>query len=192
MEYLLDTDWIAGYLRATPAFVPAIDDRRAAGIAMSVVTLAELFSGVSQSSQPQKAEDQLRRFARGAQILGIDERIARIWGEQDTHLTRTGRRLATSISSSQPRLWLTTLLFAPKTASISNESKGSSCSAYRAQAAWPSSSLTTSSGRGSFARQVRRALIVGIPTIGDGGGTTDQPPQAALYAPSKIATQAWP
>lgn len=79
MEYLLDTDWIAAYLRATPAFVTAVDDRRAAGIAMSVVTLAELFSGVSQSSQPVKAEEQLRRFARGAPILGIDDRIARIW-----------------------------------------------------------------------------------------------------------------
>lgn len=93
MEYLLDTDWIAGYLRATPTFVLAIDDRRAAGIAMSVVTLAELFSGVSQSSQPKKAEDQLRRFARGAQILGIDERIARIWGEQDANLTRAGTKI---------------------------------------------------------------------------------------------------
>ncbi len=93
MQYLLDTDWIAGYLRATPTFVQAVDDRRAAGIAMSVVTLAELFSGVSQSSQSKKAEDQLRRFARGAQILGIDELIARIWGEQDANLTRAGTKI---------------------------------------------------------------------------------------------------
>jgi len=93
VEYLLDTDWIAGYLRATPTFVQAIDGRRAGGLAMSVVTLAELFSGVSQSSQPAKAEDQLRRFARGVQILGIDERIARTWGEQDAHLTRVGKKI---------------------------------------------------------------------------------------------------
>ena len=93
MQYLLDTDWIAAYLRATSAFVTAIDDRRTEGIAMSVVTLAELFSGVSQSSQPAKAEEQLRRFARGAPILGIDDRIARIWGEQDARLTRVGTKI---------------------------------------------------------------------------------------------------
>ncbi len=93
MQYLLDTDWIAGYLRASPAFVQAIDDRRPAGIAMSVVTLAELFSGVSQSSRPAKAEEQLRHFARGCQILGIDERIARIWGEEDARLSLAGQKI---------------------------------------------------------------------------------------------------
>lgn len=69
MQYLLDTNWIAGYLRATQAFV-------------------------SQSTQPSKAEDQLRRFAHGCQILGIDERIARIWGEEDARLSSTGQKIA--------------------------------------------------------------------------------------------------
>jgi predicted nucleic acid-binding protein len=93
VQYLLDTNWIAAYLRANATFVTAIDDRRSAGIGMSVVTLAELFSGVSQSTQPSRAEDHLRRFARGCQILGIDERVARIWGQEDARLSMTGQKI---------------------------------------------------------------------------------------------------
>lgn len=59
---------------------------------MSIATLAELFSGVKQSSQPVRAEEQLRRFARGVRILGIDECVARTWAELDTHLTRAGSK----------------------------------------------------------------------------------------------------
>lgn len=69
MQYLLDTDWITGYLRASQAFVKAIDDRRAAGIAMSVVTLAELFSGV-------------RSCAWNVSIsLSLVRRVSRAWVE---------------------------------------------------------------------------------------------------------------
>jgi tRNA(fMet)-specific endonuclease VapC len=49
MEYLLDTNWVAEYLRGRAAVVRAIDDRRGAGLAISVVTLAEVFSGITRA-----------------------------------------------------------------------------------------------------------------------------------------------
>jgi len=90
VRYLLDANWIAWYLRGRSEFVQAVDERRSAGLAISIVTLAELLSGVAQSTKRTESESQLREFARGVQILGIDERIARAWGEQDARLSQAG------------------------------------------------------------------------------------------------------
>lgn len=90
MRYLLDANWIAWYLRGRSEFVRAVDERRPAGLAMSIVTLAELLSGVAQSTKPAESEAQLREFARGVQILGIDELIARTWGDEDARLSQAG------------------------------------------------------------------------------------------------------
>jgi predicted nucleic acid-binding protein len=57
---------------------------------MSIVTLAELLSGVAQSTKRTESESQLREFARGVQILGIDELIARTWGDEDARLSQAG------------------------------------------------------------------------------------------------------
>lgn len=69
MQYLLDTTWAVEYLRRRPAFVVAVDERRARGLALSFVTLAELFSGVARSTDA-KAEKMLRRFLLSAPRTG--------------------------------------------------------------------------------------------------------------------------
>lgn len=56
MEFLLDSTWLVEYLRGKARFVRAIQERRAAGLGMSVVTLAELFSGVARATDREKAE----------------------------------------------------------------------------------------------------------------------------------------
>lgn len=45
---------------------------------------------MAQSEKRAESESQLREFARGVQILGIDERIARAWGEEDARLSQAG------------------------------------------------------------------------------------------------------
>ncbi len=93
MQYLLDTTWLAEYLRGNPKFTQAIRERRAEGLGMSIVTLAELLSGVARSTDREKAEREVRRVLSEVQVLGIDEGIARIWGEEDARLTLAGTRI---------------------------------------------------------------------------------------------------
>jgi predicted nucleic acid-binding protein len=93
MQYLLDTTWLAEYLRGNPKFVQAIQQRRADGLAMSVVTLAELFGGVARATDREKAEREVQRLVSQVQVLGIDERIARVWGEEDARLTMAGQKI---------------------------------------------------------------------------------------------------
>ena len=92
MQYLLDTDWVAEYLRGTPRFVQAIRERQADGLAISVITLAELFSGVARSTDREKAEREVRRILSEVRVLGIDEAICRLWGEEDARLTLAGEK----------------------------------------------------------------------------------------------------
>jgi tRNA(fMet)-specific endonuclease VapC len=93
VQYLLDTDWVAEYLRGTPQFVQALKDRKPDGLAISVITLAELFSGVSRSTDRDKAEREVRRVISEMLVLGIDETICRRWGEEDARLTLAGQKI---------------------------------------------------------------------------------------------------
>lgn len=73
VQYLLDTTWLAEYLRGNPKFVQAIQERKTDGLAMSIVTLAELFSGVVRSTDREKAERDVQGLVSQVQVLGIDE-----------------------------------------------------------------------------------------------------------------------
>ncbi|WP_157834903.1 hypothetical protein [Desulfofalx alkaliphila] len=42
-KYLIDTDWAINYLRGKPDFIKAIDEYRKEGIAVSTITIAELY-----------------------------------------------------------------------------------------------------------------------------------------------------
>lgn len=90
MQYLLDTSWAANYLRAKAPFVEAIKKFGPDGLAISVVTLAELFSGLEEARDRTKAERGLAEFLSRVQVLGIDEQICQIWGQEDTRLGRAG------------------------------------------------------------------------------------------------------
>lgn len=93
MEFLLDSTWLVEYLRGNTRFVQAVQERKPAGLAMSVVTLAELFSGVARSTDRERAEREVRRIISEVRILGLDEAVARAWGEEDARLTLAGQKI---------------------------------------------------------------------------------------------------
>jgi hypothetical protein len=46
LQYLIDTDWVIHYLHAHPAIVARLDELHPQGLALSIVSLAELYEGV--------------------------------------------------------------------------------------------------------------------------------------------------
>jgi predicted nucleic acid-binding protein len=90
VRYLLDTTWAADYLRARRPVVTAIKEREPEGLAISVVTLAELFSGIEEARDRTSAERGLAEFLSRVRVLGVDEQVCRIWGREDTRLSRAG------------------------------------------------------------------------------------------------------
>jgi hypothetical protein len=60
LRYLVDTDWVIQYLNADAKTVADLDARRSAGIAISVISLAELYEGAYYARDPGASEQKLR------------------------------------------------------------------------------------------------------------------------------------
>jgi len=80
--YLVDTNWVIHYLNDHPAIVARLQDLSAEGIALSYISLAELYEGVFYSRNPQHSEEGLNAFLRGVEILSLDEETTRIFGRE--------------------------------------------------------------------------------------------------------------
>ena len=61
-RYLLDTDWVIHYLHGRHDIVERVHGLSEQGIALSTVSLAELYEGVSFSSDPSGNESALQDF----------------------------------------------------------------------------------------------------------------------------------
>ena len=90
MRYLLDTTWAVNYLRGRDATVKKILSLKSEGLAISIVTLAELYEGVYRSANPALAEGHLKDFLSGLSILGVNEEICRIFGRERAKLRQKG------------------------------------------------------------------------------------------------------
>jgi tRNA(fMet)-specific endonuclease VapC len=93
VSYLLDSTWLVEYLRGDSKFIQAIRERLPDRLAMSIITLAELYSGVSRSRDSAKADREVQRVVSQVAVLGIDDTIARIWGREDARLTLAGQKI---------------------------------------------------------------------------------------------------
>jgi len=64
-KYLLDTDWAVYYLRGKKSIIKAIDEYREEGIAISTISIAELYDGIYRSPNPEQKEIVLLDFLEG-------------------------------------------------------------------------------------------------------------------------------
>ncbi|PHJ38061.1 hypothetical protein P378_12015 [Desulforamulus profundi] len=90
LKYLLDTDWAVYYLRGKEAFVKAIDELRGEGIAISTISIAELYEGVYRNPNPEKKEIILLNFLEGLRTLTVTKPVARLFGQKRAELYKMG------------------------------------------------------------------------------------------------------
>jgi tRNA(fMet)-specific endonuclease VapC len=90
-QYLVDTDWAIHYLNDHEGIVQRLRElQRQEGLALSIISLAELYEGVYYSREPEDDERALQDFLRGVTILGIDEYTCQIFGKERGRLRATG------------------------------------------------------------------------------------------------------
>jgi tRNA(fMet)-specific endonuclease VapC len=77
MTYLLDSDWVADYLKRRGPAIELVDPLFPAGLAISIVTHAEVYEGVYYGRDRARYERVYREFLRGVDILGISRHVAR-------------------------------------------------------------------------------------------------------------------
>ena len=93
VRYLLDTDWVIHYLNGHPTITQRLGELYTDGLAISVVSLAELYEGVYYSRDPQRDEELLENFLASITLLSIDEETCKIFGKERGRLRATGKTI---------------------------------------------------------------------------------------------------
>jgi tRNA(fMet)-specific endonuclease VapC len=94
MKYLVDTDWAIDHLHNVDRVVRRLEELATDGLGLSIITLAELYEGIFNSTDPQGNERGLRNFLQGVPLVDLDEETCRIFGRERGRLRREGRLIA--------------------------------------------------------------------------------------------------
>ena len=86
MRYLVETDWAVYYLRGHQGIVDKIKSYRPSGLAISIITLAELQAGVHYGNDPARAKEGLDNFLSTVKALPITEDICEHYGREYARL----------------------------------------------------------------------------------------------------------
>lgn len=91
VRYLVDTDWAVNFLLGHPETTDRLRQFRPEGLALSVVSLAELYEGVFYSRSPQQSQQGLDDFLEAVTVLSVDEDICRLFGRERGRLRGAGQ-----------------------------------------------------------------------------------------------------
>lgn len=94
VAYVVDTDWIIDHFNNIAKVTDKLNELRPEGIAVSVISLAELYEGVHYSRDPGKSQSILETFLQDFPILGIDEEICKVFGRERGKLRKQGRTVS--------------------------------------------------------------------------------------------------
>lgn len=86
--HLLDTGWIIRHLRGSNAYTESLNSLGSKNLAISVVSVAELFEGVYRADNPEAAEKAVRTFLSDKTLLTITQDICQLFGRHRSNLRR--------------------------------------------------------------------------------------------------------
>lgn len=90
-SYLVDTDWAIDYLNGQDRTRKRLEELEGSGLALSIISLAEIYEGIYYSKDPEANEQALLGFLQGVTVLSMDEEIARLFGKERGRLRGVGR-----------------------------------------------------------------------------------------------------
>ena len=91
IRYLIDTDWVIDHLHGIERVVNRLKELRSEGLALSVISLAELYEGVYYSRDPDKSQVALEAFLEDVSVLGVDEEICKRFARERGRLRKEGK-----------------------------------------------------------------------------------------------------
>ena len=93
IRFLLDSDWIIDALGNQSAAKEAITRHRAAGIAVSIVALGELYDGAVRDQDPPERLAAIRDYLTNFRVLGLSDEVMEVFARQRVRLRQSGQRL---------------------------------------------------------------------------------------------------
>jgi tRNA(fMet)-specific endonuclease VapC len=95
MKYLIDTDWVINHLKGEKRVVRKLEELAPEEMAMSVISLAEIYEGVYYSRDPAKSQQLLREFlAPDLKVLNVDQEVCKIFGRERGKLRQQNKMIS--------------------------------------------------------------------------------------------------
>jgi predicted nucleic acid-binding protein len=76
MTYLVDTDYVADYLKGQRNVAVILEPLMPEGIAMGIITFAEVYAGIFYGHNRTQHETGFRNFLKSTPVLGVTRSIA--------------------------------------------------------------------------------------------------------------------
>ena len=91
MKYLIDTNWATDHLRQVGTVSRRWENLAPEGLALSIVSLAEIYEGVYYSRDPARSEEVLNQFLDpDLEIFTIDEKTCQLFSRERGRLRQQG------------------------------------------------------------------------------------------------------
>ena len=91
MRYLLDTDWVVSFLNGRRAAVELGATLATHGIALSIITLGEIYEGLPRSSDYERRRAQVEAFVANLDLITLSPAIAWHYGRERARLRSQGQ-----------------------------------------------------------------------------------------------------
>lgn len=91
MIYLVDSDWVADYLKGRDTARTLLQSLVPEGLAISIITYAEVFEGLYYGTDRRRHEEGFRAFLQATPILPLTRAVARRYAVLRGGLQRQGQ-----------------------------------------------------------------------------------------------------
>lgn len=92
VSFLIDTDWVIDHFNGRTSVTQRLEQLREEGLALSMISVAELWEGVFFSRDPKRSQAMLEQFLSGVVILALDEESCKQFGHLRGSLRQRGKR----------------------------------------------------------------------------------------------------
>lgn len=91
LSFLIDTDWVIDHLNAIAEVTRHLKELEPQGLALSIISAAELWEGVYFSRDQKRSQLMLEAFLSGVTILNLDEEICKRFGQLRGSMRKHGQ-----------------------------------------------------------------------------------------------------
>lgn len=93
MSYLVDSDWVADYLKGRDEARQFLSSLAPEGVAISLITFGEIYEGIYYDPNPKSHEAGFRSFLQWVDVLLLNRRIMQRFARIRGQLRRQGQLL---------------------------------------------------------------------------------------------------
>ena len=91
MTYLVDSDWVADYLKGRSEALALLRSLEAEGLAISIITYGEIYEGIYYGPNAQSHEAGFRQFLRGVKVVPLTRQTMHQFARVRGQLRRKGQ-----------------------------------------------------------------------------------------------------